>query len=299
MPVMVTTSSPSTFSVKAVKVTIPNLPASITPPGATEMTGHETPGLAVGAGNPFGIENSSGASQLEGYLYDLKQSPDHKSTEMDPGKYHDTIKQFIQGRWDPGLFRNYYKSSKALSTSSIFIPTINAEDGPKAFGVEAEVKPNMYVVWYKVTASPSQSGTYHFVGLADDIMLVRVNGKTVLDASDRPVDEELRSKQKTYDTTNFNPTWEGDAKLWVGLPFQASGGDPVDIEVIIGEEPGGKSNYFLYIQRDETTYPCQSNQTPLLPVFQLDVKPIHPSGDSQSFPPYSSCVDPWQAVSKP
>jgi len=298
MPTAITTSAVSLFQVKSVSVTIPNLPSSVTPPVGTGMTGHEAPGTEKGAGNPFGSLNATGAAQLQGYLYDLKQTPDHKATQMDPGKYHNTIKQFIAGRWDPALFRNYYKSAKPLNTSSIFIPTIKAVDGPKAFGVENEVLPNMYVIWYKVTASSAQNGTFHFVGLADDILLVRVNGKTVLDASDRPVDDELRKKQQTYDTVNFKPTWEGDSKLWVGPPFQARSGDPLDIDVIIGEEPGGASNYFLYLQRDESTYQKQANNTPLLPVFQIDTQCLHPAGEAMSYPPFSSCLEPWQATSK-
>ncbi len=298
MPTTITTAAASLFQVNSVKVTIPNLPASVTPPTGSEMSGHETAGADVGAGNPFGTPSASGDALLQGYLYDLKQTPDHQSTQMDPGKYHIIIKQFVDGRWDPSLLRNYYKFPKALNTSCIFIPTIHAEDGPKAFGAQNDVQPNMYVVWYKVTASPTQSGTYHFVGQADDILLVRVNGKTVLDACDRPVEDDLRAKQTTFDQTNFNPTWEGDAKAWVGLPFQASAGDPVDIEVIIGEEPGGKSNYFLYIQREESTYQKQSNGSPLLPIFQLDTQCVHPAGEPMSYPPFSSCIEAWQPASK-
>ncbi len=85
---------------------------------------------------------------------------------------------------------------------------------------------------------------------------------------------------------------------WVGLPFQVQAGDSVDIDIIVGEEPGGRSNYFLYIQREENTYQNQANGSPLLPVFQLDNNLIKPVGEAQSYPPFSPNIEPWTTVNK-
>jgi hypothetical protein len=297
-PSIVVTSSPSNFSIKAVKVTIPNLPAAATPPAGTGLAGHDTPGQDSGSGSPFGTSQNTGTPELVGYLYDLKQTRDRKPTNMDPGGYHNKIKEFIASNWNSEILEPYYKSTQALSTSSIFIPVINASDGPKAFGVEADVQPNMYCVWYKVSASPPQDGTYHFVGVGDDILAVRVDGRTVLDGTLYGVTNELRHKQKSINMTNFDPTCGPDGDFWIGTPFHASASDPVDIDVLIGEEPGGKSAYFLYIQRDESTYQSQSNGSPLLPVFQLDSKLIQPVSAPRSFPPFATTPEPWQAVGK-
>jgi hypothetical protein len=296
VPTVVTTLGPSTFALKAVKVTLPNLPASLSsPPVGTGLSGHDAPGSGQGAGSPFGSSQSGGSPELTGYLYDLKQTSDGQPTNMDPGGYHNKIREFVASNWDPGVLRPYYKVTNPLNTSSIFIPIINAEDGPKAFGVEKEVQPNMYCVWYKVSAAPPQDGTYHFVGVGDDILVVRVNGRTVLDGTLNGVTDELRNKQSSMMMTNFNPTCEPDSHFWIGTPFHASAGESVDIDVLIGEEPGGKSAYFLYIMRDEDadSYQKQSNGSPLLPVFQLDSKPIKPESEPMSWPPFAAPPQPW------
>jgi hypothetical protein len=292
-PTIVATMNPSAFSVQAVKVSLPNLPASMTQPTGSALSGHNTPGQQVGAGSPFGSSESGGAPLLQGYLYDLKQTRDNQPTSIDSGGYEKKILEFIRSDWDESVLRDFYKSPKALSTSSIFVPVINAEDGPKAFGVENEVKPNLYCVLYKVTATPPQEGTYHFVGTADDIMFVRVNHKTVLDGTDYGIDHELRDKEQSFQMTNFNPTFPNNANFWIGTPFHVDAGESIDIEVLIGEQPGGKSDYFLYIMRDESTYEKQSNGSPLLPIFQLDAKPIKPVSEPMSWPPFAATPEPW------
>ena len=294
-PSVVTTVSPNAFALKAVCVQIPNLPPCTTTPVGSALAGHDTAGPQAGSGSVFGSAESNGAADLEGYLYDLKQTPDRKPTGFDTGAYHNKIKEFIESNWDPGVLGHFYKSPTPLHTTSIFIPIINAEDGPKDFGVEKEVQPNMYCVWYKVTASPPQDGTYHFVGTADDVLLVRVNHRTVLDGCDYPMIDELRNKQKKFNMTNFDPTFPNNADFWVGDSFHVSAGETVDIDILIGEEPGGKSDYFLFIQRDEDTYQTQSNGAPLLPIFQLDSKPFATKAQPRSYPPFSPTPVPWTA----
>ena len=297
-PSVISVAVSPTFTVNAMKPTLPNLPAAVSVPTGSALAGHDTAGDAHGAGSVFGTADGSASSDLEGYLYDLKQTSSHQPTGMDPGGYHNKIAQFIASDWDPSVLHPYYKANKALHTSSIFIPIIDANDGPRDFGVQNEVQPCMYCVWYKVTAAPTEDGTYHFVGTADDIMLVRVNHKTVLDGSDRTVNEAVRSKQTSFNMTNFDPTFGPNGDFWIGLPFHVSAHEPVDIEVLIGEEPGGKSDYFLYIQREESTYEKQSNGSPLLPVFQLNSDPIKPQGAPRSYPPFAATPEPWEASSQ-
>ena len=295
-PSVVATINPTSFAVKSVAVSLPNLPPSLTRPLGTGLSGHDAAGRSLGAGSPFGTTQNGGAPLLQGYLYDLKQTRNKQPTNIDGAGYENKILDFINSDWDESVFRDFYKSPKPLSTSSIFVPVINAEDGPKAFGVENEVQPNLYCVLYKVTATPPEEGTYHFVGTADDIMFVRVNHKTVLDGTDYGIDKKLRDKETSFQMTNFNPTFPNNANFWIGTPFQVSAGESIDIEVLIGEQPGGKSDYFLYIMRDESTYEKQSNGSPRLPVFQLDSKPVQPTGEPMSWPPFAATPVPWTAT---
>ena len=224
-----------------------------------------------------------------------RRSCSGSASGLDTGAFEKRILQFIHEDWDPGVLRDFYKSPKPLNTTSIFIPIIKAEDGPKAFGVENEVKPNEYVVWYKVKAAPPEDGTYRFVGTADDILFVRVNHKTVLDGTDYGIDKDLRKLETSIEMTNFNPTFPNNGEFWISLPFHASPADPVDIDILIGEQPGGRSDYFLYIQKDDEEYKKQSNGSPLLPIFQLDAKPVVPKGEPMTFPPFADPA-PWTAV---
>jgi hypothetical protein len=285
-----------------------------TPPMTDETLNHlsdkmpEGSGLDQGLGDSgSGVSNEFGTStgsdqQFQGYLYDLKQTPDRKPTGMTPAKYHTIISQFVTGNWSPTVLEQYYKVSKPLYTSFIFIPTIHATDGPKAFGVENEVEPDMYVVWYKITATPAQDGNYHFAGIGDDILAAKVKGRTVLDGCLEEVDGEVRQIEKKYAISNWisskglNDLNPYGSNLYVGPSFHASAGEPINIDVLIGEEPGGASHYFLYIQRDESTYQSQSNSTPLLPIFQVGSSLVKVDGDPSNYPPYSHNAEPWQAV---
>ncbi len=206
----------------------------------------------------------------------------------DPAFGH-KVKEFIASNWDESLLTPYYKSRVALNTSSIFIPKLDAADGPKAFGVEREVEPNRYLIWYRVTASPPQDGTYHFVGGADDIIVVRVDGKTVFDGSLDAMWSE-RSKETTYPLKTGMGSF---GVLSVGVPFHASAGKPMKIDVLIGEWPGGISSYFLLIEKEKHTYEKQSNGAPLLPIFQLNSDPLTPKG---LFPPFSPTPEPWEGT---
>jgi hypothetical protein len=100
--------------------------------------------------------------------------------------------------------------------------------------------------------------------------------------------------QTSISMSGFNPTCDPNANFWVGKSFHVRAGESIDIDVIIGEEPGGRFNSFLFIQRDQSTYDKQPNGSPLLPIFQLDPNPIKPQGEAGSYPPFAKPV-PWTA----
>ncbi len=302
-PSIVISSNPlATFSMKssldpALTTALPTF--SVQAAGGGMASGSSGGGMSHS--NPFGDSLEDGATpELVGYMYDLKQTSGSspKPTEMTPSKYHEILMKFVAANWDSQLIEKFYRTQKPLNTSSVFIPTIHAVDGPKAFGVENEVQPKMYVIWYRLTASPTEDGTYHFVGMADDILLVRVNGEMVLDGSLIPVKKDLWTNEKRYPVLDYKPTNDTEkGGLFVGTPVHLHAGDTVNIDVMIGEEPGGWSNYFLYLQREENTYQTQTNGSPLLPIFQVDTNPIHPKGAPGTYPPYSTTAEAWHTSS--
>ncbi len=127
----------------------------------------------------FGQSTQSEAAFM-GMLYDLKQTQDHKPTNVDPETYSAVIDEFLSKGWDETVLNRYYRVSKPLYTTQIFIPNMNADKAPEAFGAQATVKPSRWVIHYKGQVAAPETGTYRFWGIADDVMAAAVNGKSVI-----------------------------------------------------------------------------------------------------------------------
>jgi hypothetical protein len=113
-------------------------------------------------------------SALVGIFYDLKGNPKREPVN---GDYEETLGQFLKSGWDENVLRRFFRSTRPVYATQIFIPWGGA---PKAFGLEKIVKPLQWFVVYKGQVSPPEDGTYRFVGASDDHMAVAVNGKTCL-----------------------------------------------------------------------------------------------------------------------
>lgn len=261
-------------------------------------------GMGSGGGGGmtmFGFHNSSGGG-LAGQFYDLKQTKDRQPTGVDIGRYGQIVGDFIKNGWPDGQLNEFYKAPKVLYAAQFLIPDIDAKLAPKAFDVEREVKPERWVALYKGNVVAPESGTYHFVGGGDDILFVKFNGKTVLNASwalpgqlggDA---EDARFGMRTearydYGWPEKGPQPGGFAK---GAGFQVESGQSYPIEILIGEWPGGRSHFVLLIEKDGAPYGKEKHGHPILPVFRLaDVS--SPSG--HSLPPHRTDGPVWRAKS--
>lgn len=213
----------------------------------------------------FGQSNRTGAA-LIGALYDLKQTPDRKPTGIDPGDgYSHVIDEFISKNWDEVVLNKFFQVSKPLYTTQIFIPNMDAGNAPKAFGAEKAVKPSEWLIHYKGQVSPPSAGTYRFWGAGDDILAVAVNGKTVLVANRSDTHLTLSKwKSSIPDGAQAadDPLRAGD---WITLKTD----EIIDLDVIIGERPGGLFNAFLLIEKQGEIYGKDSAGNPILPIFQV------------------------------
>lgn len=193
----------------------------------------------------FGSAQRS-AGALIGILYDFKQNQKREPVEMDRHIFEKVVAQFINGGWDEGLLNKYYRVPRALYTTELLVPTIDADTAPRAFGVETTVQPRMWMVHYKGQVAAPTDGAYRFLGDADDFVAVAVNGETVL-VADIPgtrlqvkwfahePEVHLRGKHGGHFIT-------GD---WVNL----RAGQPVDLDIITGESPGGQMRCLLAVQK--------------------------------------------------
>jgi hypothetical protein len=288
-PSVTTTSFPSSFTVDSAKLDAAVAHLNSTSPQGTGLSqGANDSGQ--GSGNGFGSSTGTD-NQLVGYLYDLKQTSDRKPTGMTPELYHQILMRFVRASWDESILAPYYKSSKPLYTSEIIVPNMDSQEGPKAFGLDGEVQPKMWIIWYKGKVAAPASADYRFAGFCDDILLVRIGGKTVLDGSINPVATQLDV------VTPWPNKWvppipevPNYGQLREGLVTSFTQGDPVDMDVIIGEEPGGQFNASLFVLRTDKTYPTTTDGVPILPLFQLGQGASPPGG---VHPPINETPEPW------
>jgi hypothetical protein len=173
------------------------------------------------------------------------------------------VKHFVTN-WDTSVLRHFYRARTQLATTQIFIPQINAAEAPKAFGVEKECEGRRWVIHYKGEIIPPRTGRFRFIGIGDDILVVRCNMQNVLDGSLA----ETRVDPGANETDNIAPTGMGQP-LRGGKWIEMHAGQPVKLEVLIGESPGGWFSNFLMIEEQGAEHPPG-----VFPVFQLKQRDI-------------------------
>jgi len=260
------------------KVTKANMP-DIQLPEMSGMTG----GLAGGLGGfdmmpDFAAESFFGGVQsigndLEGTFYDFKRDRRNRDIPMDPTKYIEELKGFIRSGWQTSKFSRYYRSPKKLYATTIAIPPIQATVAPLSFG-EPEVDGYCFAVHYTGQLVYKDDITFRFWGLGDDVLVVRVDNKIVLNAP-YPRNEN----NADLDTRVITPWQTSSAKsrnYWLGCQLSVVGdwitlkaGEPVDMEVLIGEVPGGLFQAMLVVEVEGEEYPRNPDRGgPTLPIFK-------------------------------
>lgn len=238
-------------SLRPSKLALPTLPRvpleTITPIDTDALISDQVDGMGrygqgsgADTGGFFGGAGASGSGLLAGGLYDLKKDTRGTATVMaekgPPGQinsaaqnaYLDIINRLSRtGSTDP-ILRRFYRAPDTLYMPKLAIPVIKADEAPKAFNVADKVEPSYWVAIYRGRVKAPDSGNYKFVGFADDILLVKVNGRLVFDGSLLGA-TRLHRKE--------------------GISFSVEKGQSYDIELILGECPGGYFSAWLQIQK--------------------------------------------------
>ena len=290
------------------KVSLPAMPAmpaldsTVTPMSVSGMSGAAGLGIgsSLGLGGGGGGGGGGGLSLfglrtggvgLTGTFYDLKQTPNKQPTNMTPDQYGRILTEFANGGFNLGLLSRFYKSDKPIYATQIWIPNIPADLGPAAFGLEKEVQPKMWCVHYAGKVIAPESFTFHFVGAGDDVMLVKFNGKLVLDRG-------------WYIRTGWRPMANYDYGF-SGIPNGFAKGDAITVEagkvypmeVVIGEQPGGQSFATLLQEVDGVTYYKDRKGNPILPVFRMSNATPAADSPGRTFPPHRNDGPVWKPVS--
>ncbi len=201
---------------------------------------------------------------LIGILYDTKLNQEREKMPMNIPVYNRLIDEFLASGWDESVLNRFFRASRALYATQLFIPLISAGAAPAAFGVEEIVQPMYWLVHYKGQVTPPSSGRWRFWGWGEEVCSVAVNGENVLLANWKEINTPSvgwKSPEKPGQVAANGRLVAGD---WIDL----KAGDIIDLDVLIGERGGGVFASFLLIEKEGETYAMHEGN-PVLPVFQL------------------------------
>ncbi|PXA04404.1 hypothetical protein DDZ13_07690 [Coraliomargarita sinensis] len=211
----------------------------------------------------FGSQRAiSGA--LVGRLYDTKMDKNGAPVDFSTRKYFEILNEFARG-WNESLLEEFYRADTELYSRQFFIPLVQAEAAPEAFGVKDEIKPIYWIAHYEGEVVSSISGRIRFAGQGDNILVVRFDRKVVLDASlERPL-AAFSSLQRDPIGRTPDPR---NRPMVAGKWIDVRRGTSYPIEILLGEY-GGLFSCYLLVEVDGENYSKQSDgKNPRLPVFQ-------------------------------
>lgn len=205
-------------------------------------------------------------------FYDLKRDRRGSARSMNLDGFRNALTEFLSSGWSFSRLAQYYRAPQKLHTSHIMIPPQWALYAPMAYGEEASGG-WCWALHYKGKLVYKKDITFRFRGSADDLMLVKVDGKVVLGDS---IDDF------GGDWSNIiPPIWNSEQpeskKQMLGnnldsigdwIPLKA--GVPVDMEVLAAEGPGGWFSAMLLVEEKGVEYRKDSNGRSLFPIFKTE-----------------------------
>ena len=223
-------------------------------------------------------------NDLVGTYYYLMQTRNGASSGISKAtngsdQWNNAVREFFAADWDPSVFDEFWRSPVKLHATQLFVPPVPSKIAPEMFGDDRLVEAAYWLCHYKGKIAYPEGGTFRFWGWADNIMFVRINGEIVLEASyQRNLNDHLsdwrasaneNKKYPSIGTTSGQPWRVGD---W----FTMEPGEPVDMEILFGEQPGGGFTSMLLVQQEGVEYPERDRLSgPLLPIFKTAEVPQH------------------------
>lgn len=289
--------------------------------------------FGAGVGDDLGAEGGGfgsdkpGGSSLEGSFYDLKQTSSGQPLKITDPEHYELMKKFVDSGWKESTLAKYFRAPKKLYNSHIFISHRNATEAPKAYGCEDKVNPSHWIAIYRGKVVAPKSGTFRFVGMADDTITVRLNGKEVFDhgysyatlglymangknfkvmdgsRKDDPLKRQITragvykipAKFYKYSTMgHYNERLNGMA---AGTEFTVTANEVYPIEILISEVPGGGFSAFLLIEEmGATDVKKDKDGNPILPLFRTNYALPDPASNKGIRPPFDPIGVVWPCV---
>ncbi len=228
----------------------------------------------------FKLPPSGQVSGLRGVLYYMRSNAKGEPYP-EPTDRSDYLRRVEKLFGDTGKLNEseasaYLRFGQQLVTNVILFPSIPGDTAPKAFGVpQVPGDKQSWVAVYKAKIyAESPKKRYRFVGGGNEVLLVRVDGKLVLDGcysgiawSKGEGPTAFRAKGK------LGPLWSDVRKIGDWVNFGANGSD---IEVVLGEGWGGAFGADLCVEEEGVTY--SGEQRPLFKIegYQKSLPNIQP-----------------------
>lgn len=262
------TSAPVSFDVPDVSLEFEGLGTGISDFGSAWTGTGDSTGAAGGSGG-FGSSDSASGG-LAGKLYDFKQSPDGDEIRYDLAdreEFVDRVLRLQRSRFSASSLRRHFVAPNSLYLTHLAIPDSSASAGPEYFGAKDSIKPSGWMAHYRGQVVVPKSGTYRFSGLGDDYLVVMVNGRERLVACWGDIQARVAGRwDPTEPSGQFTSPMPG-MKLVFGDWISLKEGDVIDLDLAIGERPGGKVGFVLHIEEKGVEYRKAPDGRPILPLF--------------------------------
>ena len=253
-----------------------------------------------GSGGFFGGSGKAGSGLLAGVFYDLKQTSKGQPSGIDPGTYRGVVQDFARG-WNVATLNKFYRAPGTLYARRVLMPLMDANKAPEAFDVGGKVQPSLWLVHYQGRVIAPATGSYRFVGIGDDLLLVRFNGRIVLDGS-FPNARIEESRQRyvypgTFADEGYQRIYEDAGGHAVGSIFNVEKGKAYDIAILVGESPGVFFGAFLQIEKVGGNYKRDAKGNPIVPYFEMERGSVR--GEFQGkYPPGARTDEVWTPASE-
>jgi hypothetical protein len=216
----------------------------------------------------FGSGQTIG-NDFVGTFYDLKRTRSGNVTAMDETQFATELEKFCRNGWKPSTLAKFYQSPKKLYTTTFCVPHVPSSLAPFAFG-EPNTIACQWAVYYKGMLVYPEDIKFRFWGHGDDVLVVRVGGKVVLDASWESDSYGARRIAGNWvSSATKNRQWYlGNNLAWGGDWIELKAGEPVEMEVLLGEQPGGNFCAMLLVEVDGVEYETNPQNQKFLPIFR-------------------------------
>jgi hypothetical protein len=238
---------------------------AINPPTAAAMSALPVGVTAFG----FKLPPNGQVSGLRGVLYYMRSNAKGEPypEASDKADYLRRVERLLgdTGKLNEAEASAYLRFGQQLVTNVILFPAIPGDTAPKAFGVpQVPGDKQSWIAVYKTRIyADSPKKRYRFLGGGNEVLLVRLDGKLVLDGCYSSI-----AWSKGEGPTGFRPKgklgglWSDGRKIgdWVSIGANGS-----DIEVVLGEGWGGAFGADLCVEEEGVTYPGEQR-----PLFKIE-----------------------------